>query len=96
MFRFFDILFALPDTTRMLFLTYHCSFLSKPRVFILPSEIQQAIQFINRFIMPTGILYKWEENNHGLDHKCGTCATVLSSPRAKKTCFGKHEEVCTR
>lgn len=30
------------------------------------------------------------------DHKCGTCATVLSSPRAKKTCLGVHEEVCIK
>ena len=32
----------------------------------------------------------------GTDHKCGICKTVLSSPRAKKTCFGVHEEVCIR
>ncbi|KAI4123096.1 MAG: hypothetical protein LQ338_005442 [Usnochroma carphineum] len=43
--------------------------------------------------MPQGTLYKWEKNS-GLDHKCGICKTVLSSPRAKKTCFGIHEEVC--
>ena len=30
------------------------------------------------------------------DHKCGACNTVLSSPRAKKTCFGVHEEVCIK
>ncbi|KAK0512006.1 hypothetical protein JMJ35_005134 [Cladonia borealis] len=46
--------------------------------------------------MVVGLLYRWEEHNHGLEHKCGTCHTVLSSPRAKKTCFGIHEEVCTR
>ncbi|KAL8916792.1 MAG: hypothetical protein Q9172_006115 [Xanthocarpia lactea] len=34
--------------------------------------------------------------NHGTDHKCGICKTVLSSPRAKKTCFGVHEEVCPK
>ncbi|CAF9909482.1 MAG: hypothetical protein ALECFALPRED_005722 [Alectoria fallacina] len=44
--------------------------------------------------MAVGWFYKWEDHNHGLEHKCGTCATVLSSPRAKKTCFGVHEEVC--
>ena len=33
---------------------------------------------------------------HSLDHKCGTCKTVLSNPRAKKTCFGVHEEVCSK
>ncbi|MCJ1469621.1 hypothetical protein MMC07_008256 [Pseudocyphellaria aurata] len=42
------------------------------------------------------LLFKWESNNRGLDHKCGTCKTVLSSPRAKKTCFGVHEEVCPK
>ncbi|KAI9723968.1 MAG: hypothetical protein M1812_000686 [Candelaria pacifica] len=42
-----------------------------------------------------GILYKWEDSP-ALDHKCGTCKTVLSSPRAKKTCFGIHEEVCSK
>ncbi|KAI4222949.1 MAG: hypothetical protein L6R36_005781 [Xanthoria steineri] len=42
--------------------------------------------------MPQATLYKWEKNS-GLDHKCGICKTVLSSPRAKKTCFGVHEEV---
>lgn len=31
-----------------------------------------------------------------VDHKCGICKTVLSSPRAKKTCFGVHEEVCPK
>ncbi|MCJ1231270.1 hypothetical protein MMC12_007947 [Toensbergia leucococca] len=46
--------------------------------------------------MGNGLLYKWEDNNHGLEHKCGTCKTVLSSPRAKKTCFGVHEEVCIK
>ncbi|KAI4255788.1 MAG: hypothetical protein LQ352_002388 [Teloschistes flavicans] len=45
--------------------------------------------------MPQGLLYKWEKNS-GLDHKCGICKTVLSSPRAKKTCFGTHEEVCPK
>ncbi|KAI9705449.1 MAG: hypothetical protein M1836_006204 [Candelina mexicana] len=43
----------------------------------------------------SGILYKWEDSP-ALDHKCGTCKTVLSSPRAKKTCFGIHEEVCAK
>ncbi|MCJ1399869.1 hypothetical protein MMC11_003072 [Xylographa trunciseda] len=28
------------------------------------------------------------------EHKCATCKTVLSSPRAKKSCFGIHEFVC--
>ncbi|KAL8677528.1 MAG: hypothetical protein Q9186_006040 [Xanthomendoza sp. 1 TL-2023] len=37
-----------------------------------------------------------KEKNSGLDHKCGICKTVLSSPRAKKTCFGVHEEVCPK
>lgn len=46
--------------------------------------------------MSNGFLFKWESNNRGLDHKCGTCKTVLSSPRAKKTCFGVHEEVCSK
>ncbi|KAL8980529.1 MAG: hypothetical protein Q9205_004413 [Flavoplaca limonia] len=45
--------------------------------------------------MPQALLYKWEKNS-GLDHKCGICKTVLSSPRAKKTCFGVHEEVCPK
>ncbi|KAL8769936.1 MAG: hypothetical protein Q9209_004183 [Squamulea sp. 1 TL-2023] len=39
-------------------------------------------------------LVREKEKNSGLDHKCGICKTVLSSPRAKKTCFGVHEEVC--
>ncbi|KAG8527442.1 uncharacterized protein KY384_007594 [Bacidia gigantensis] len=38
----------------------------------------------------------WIVNNRGLDHKCGTCATVLSSPRAKRTCLSVHEEPCSR
>ncbi|KAI9827236.1 MAG: hypothetical protein M1832_005374 [Thelocarpon impressellum] len=45
--------------------------------------------------MPRPGLYKWEDTA-ALDHKCGTCATVLSSPKAKKTCIGKHEEVCIK
>ncbi|MCJ1378560.1 hypothetical protein MMC17_001659 [Xylographa soralifera] len=28
------------------------------------------------------------------EHKCAMCHTVLSSPRAKKSCFGIHEFVC--
>ncbi|KAI9778007.1 MAG: hypothetical protein M1839_008412 [Geoglossum umbratile] len=40
-----------------------------------------------------GIPYKWE-NFAALDHKCGVCDTVLSNPKARKTCFGKHEEPC--
>ena len=50
-----------------------------------------AVPFEMSLLMPFH-----KENNHGLDHKCGTCATVLSNPRAKKTCIGRHEEVCTR
>ncbi|KAL8846805.1 MAG: hypothetical protein Q9221_008133 [Calogaya cf. arnoldii] len=62
--------------------------------------------------MPQALLYKWEKNSglggarnavqtrpvadQGTDHKCGICKTVLSSPRAKKTCFGVHEEVCPK
>ena len=30
------------------------------------------------------------------EHKCGTCNTNLSNARAKKTCFGFHEEFCIR
>ncbi|KAI9838757.1 MAG: hypothetical protein M1838_004528 [Thelocarpon superellum] len=42
-----------------------------------------------------GLVYRWEDTA-ALDHKCGTCKTVLSSAKAKKTCFGKHEEVCIK
>ncbi|KAL8730719.1 MAG: hypothetical protein Q9166_003911 [cf. Caloplaca sp. 2 TL-2023] len=55
-----------------------------------PIETQSAV--------PTGGRSRGggEEKNSGLDHKCGICKTVLSSPRAKKTCFGIHEEVCPK
>ncbi|MCJ1375074.1 hypothetical protein MMC20_006308 [Loxospora ochrophaea] len=43
-----------------------------------------------------GRLYSWSDNNHGLEHKCGTCKTSLSNPRAKKTCIGIHEVPCTK
>ncbi|KAA6409338.1 MAG: hypothetical protein FRX48_06891 [Lasallia pustulata] len=46
--------------------------------------------------MSNGHLCKWEDNNHGLEHKCGTCKTPLSSPKAKITCLEKHQEACTK
>ncbi|KAI9893190.1 MAG: hypothetical protein M1814_000738 [Vezdaea aestivalis] len=39
--------------------------------------------------------YKWEDTA-ALDHKCGFCSTVLSSAKAKTTCFGRHEEPCPK
>ncbi|MCJ1472358.1 hypothetical protein MMC13_001005 [Lambiella insularis] len=38
--------------------------------------------------------FKWEEQNHGLDHKCAICKTVLSSQKAKRSCIGAHEFPC--
>ncbi|KAI9776911.1 MAG: hypothetical protein M1835_005375 [Candelina submexicana] len=88
-------------TRHCLFQVYHLrpiwfgasirTILSDP--FRVPRVIQAA-KFMEEMV-GSGILYKWEDSP-ALDHKCGTCKTVLSSPRAKKTCFGIHEEVCAK
>ncbi|KAL9047097.1 MAG: hypothetical protein Q9214_000245, partial [Letrouitia sp. 1 TL-2023] len=57
--------------------------------------IHTYIQHTGEIIQSVGMAYK-QMGLYRVDHKCGICKTVLSSPRAKKTCIGVHEEVCPK
>ncbi|MCJ1283303.1 hypothetical protein MMC26_002631 [Xylographa opegraphella] len=57
------------------------------------ASIAQILAFSTKKIN-NGPFFRWEAQNGGLEHKCAICHTCLSSPRAKKSCFGIHEFIC--
>ncbi|MCJ1390686.1 hypothetical protein MMC18_003547 [Xylographa bjoerkii] len=64
-----------------------------PEELPMMASIPQIMAFSSTKIN-NGPFFRWEAQNGGLEHKCAMCKTVLSSPRAKKSCFGIHEFVC--